>query len=92
MVKPLKSIIGTIADLCPLQKCGVQIQRIDASESKAAVEYKLVITPPAKEAQKLGFSEIDVLHIDLRYGGSFTAMPRFHATMTSQFMQLAKGK
>ena len=92
VVKPLKSIIGTIADLCPLQKCGIKLERINASESKAAVEYKLVITPPAKEAQKLGFSEIDVLHIDLRYGGSFTAMPRFHATMTSQFMQLAKGK
>ncbi len=92
VVKPLKSIIGTIADLCPLQKCGIKLERINASESKAAVEYKLVITPPAKEAQKLGFSEIDVLHIDLRYGGSFTAMPRFHATMTSQFMELAKGK
>ena len=92
VVKPLKSIIGTIADLCPLQKCGVQIQRIDASESKAAVEYKLVITPPPKEARKLKMSSIDVLHIDLRYGGSFTSMPRFHATMTSQFMELAKGK
>ena len=92
VVKPLKSIIGTIADLCPLQKCGIKLERINASESKAAVEYKLVITPPAKEAKKLGFSEIDVLHIDLRYGGSFTAMPRFHATMTSEFMQLAKGK
>ena len=92
VVKPLRTIIGTIADLCPLQKCGIRLERIDASEAKAAVEYKLIITPPAKEAKKLGFSEIDVLHIDLRYGGSFMAMPRFHATMTSQFMQLAKGK
>ena len=92
VVKPLKSIISTIADLCPLQQCGVEIQRIDASEAKAAVEYKLIITPPVKEARKLGFSSIDVLHIDLRYGGSFKSMPRFHATMTPEFMQLAKGK
>ena len=92
VVKPLRSIIGTIADLCPLQKCGIRLERIDASEAKAAVEYKLIITPPAKEAKKLGFSEIDVLHIDLRYGGSFKSMPRFHATMTPEFMQLAKGK
>ena len=92
VVKPLKSIIGTIADLCPLQKCGIKLERINASESKAAVEYKLIITPPPKEAKKLKMSSIDVLHIDLRYGGSFTAMPRFHATMTSEFMQLAKGK
>ena len=92
MVKPLRSIISTIADLCPLQKCGIRLERIDASEAKAAVEYKLIISPPAKEAKKLGFSEIDVLHIDLRYGGSFKSMPRFHATMTPEFMQLAKGK
>ena len=92
VVKPLRTIIGTIADLCPLQKCGIRLERIDASEAKAAVEYKLIISPPAKEAKKLGFSEIDVLHIDLRYGGSFKSMPRFHATMTSEFMQLAKGK
>ena len=92
VVKPLRSIIGTIADLCPLQKCGIRLERIDASEAKAAVEYKLIITPPAKEAKKLGFSEIDVLHIDLRYGGSFKSMPRFHATMTPEFMQLARGK
>ena len=46
----------------------------------------------SKEAKKLKMSSIDVLHIDLRYGGSFKSMPRFHATMTPEFMQLAKGK
>ena len=88
VVKPLKSIIGTIADLCPLQKCGIKLERINASESKAAVEYKLVITPPAST----GLRQVDVLHIDLRYSGSFTSYPRFHATMTPEFMQLSKGK
>ena len=88
VVKSLKSVIATIADLCPLDQCGVEVIRIDASESKAALEYKLVITPPAST----GLKKVDVLHIDLRYSGSFTSYPRFHATMTPEFMQLAKGK
>ena len=88
VVKSLKSVIATIADLCPLDQCGVEVVRIDASESKAALEYKLVITPPAST----GLKKVDVLHIDLRYSGSFTSYPRFHATMTPEFMQLAKGK
>ncbi len=88
VVKSLKSVIATIADLCPLDQCGVEVIRVDASESKAALEYKLVITPPAST----GLKKVDVLHIDLRYSGSFTSYPRFHATMTPEFMQLAKGK
>ena len=88
VVKSLKSVIATIADLCPLDQCGVEVIRVDASESKAALEYKLVITPPAST----GLRQVDVLHIDLRYSGSFTSYPRFHATMTPEFMQLAKGK
>ena len=88
VVKSLKSVIATIADLCPLDQCGVEVVRIDASESKAALEYKLVITPPAST----GLKKVDVLHIDLRYSGSFTSYPRFHATMTPEFMQLARGK
>ena len=88
VVKSLKSVIATIADLCPLDQCGVEVVRVDASESKAALEYKLVITPPAST----GLRQVDVLHIDLRYSGSFTSYPRFHATMTPEFMQLAKGK
>ena len=88
VVKSLKSVIATIADLCPLDQCGVEVIRVDASESKAALEYKLVITPPAST----GLRKVDVLHIDLRYSGSFTSYPRFHATMTPEFMQLARGK
>ena len=88
VVKSLKSVIATVADLCPLDQCGVEVIRIDASEQKAALEYKLVITPPASTRLK----KVDVLHIDLRYSGSFTSYPRFHATMTPEFMQLAKGK
>ena len=37
-------------------------------------------------------THLEHLEDNILNGGSFTAMPRFHATMTSQFMQLAKGK
>ena len=85
VVKPLKSIIATMADLCS-SDCAVEIERVDASEAAAKVEYVLSITPAGSR------NKVKVLHIDLRYGGDFKSYPRFHATMTQEFMQLSKGK
>ena len=85
VVKPLKSIIATMADLCS-SNCAVEIERVDASEAAAKVEYVLSITPAGSR------KKVKVLHIDLRYGGDFKSYPRFHATMTQEFMQLSKGK
>ena len=85
VVKPLKSIIATMADLCS-SDCAVEIDRVDASEAAAKVEYVLSITPAGSR------KKVKVLHIDLRYGGDFKSYPRFHATMTQEFMQLSKGK
>jgi len=85
VVKPLKSIIATMADLCS-SDCAVEIERVDASEAAAKVEYVLSITPSGSR------KKVKVLHIDLRYGGDFKSYPRFHATMTPEFMQLSKGK
>ena len=85
VVKPLKSIIATMADLCS-SDCAIEIKRVDASEAAAKVEYVLSITPSGSR------KKIKVLHIDLRYGGDFKTYPRFHATMTQEFVQLSKGK
>ena len=57
---------------------------LDSSEAAAKVEYVLSITPAGSR------KKVKVLHIDLRYGGDFKSYPRFHATMTPEFMQLAK--
>ena len=74
-----------MADLCS-SDCAVEIDRVDASEAAAKVEYVLSITPSGSR------KKVKVLHIDLRYGGDFKSYPRFHATMTPEFMQLSKGK
>ena len=85
VIKPLKSIIATMADLCS-SDCAIEIKRVEASEAAAKVEYVLSITPSGSR------KKIKVLHIDLRYGGDFKSYPRFHATMTQEFVQLSKGK
>ena len=83
--KSLVSILANLAELCP-EDCQKSIEFQEASETQASVSLTLFVTP------KGSISKVPILNIKLRYGGNFSAFPRFEATITKEFMAYGKKK
>ena len=79
-VYDIHSIMCAIASLAK-QKSSIEIDTAKTYKegSKAAKVYFI-----------LSKGEIPILDIQLRYKGSFTAMPQFFATMTTDFQKMMK--
>jgi len=69
------------------------IAQLAKEETKIEVDTKETFKP-GREAAKVYFilskGKTPILNIELRYKGSFTAMPQFFATMTVNFQKLLK--
>ena len=83
--KSLVSILANLAELCP-EDCQKSIEFQEASEAQASVSLTLFVTP------KGSISKVPILNIKLRYGGNFSAFPRFEATITKEFIAYGKKK
>ena len=77
--KSLHSIMITMVNLAKLPSSLV-FDKVKTGTGAARINFTLLK------------GKYKILDIVLRYGGDFKAYPRFHATMTPEFMQLAKGK
>ena len=83
--KSLTSILANLAELCP-DDCQKSIEFDEASETAAIVKLTLFVTPKGSS------SKVPILDIGLRYGGDFSAFPRFEATITKEFIAYGKQK
>ena len=83
--KSLTSILANLAELCP-DDCQKSIEFKEASETSAIVKLTLFVTPKGSS------SKVPILDIGLRYGGDFSAFPRFEATITKEFIAYGKKK
>ena len=83
--KSLTSILANLAELCP-DDCQKSIEFKEASETAAIVKLTLFVTPKGSS------SKVPILDIGLRYGGDFSAFPRFEATITKEFIAYGKKK
>ena len=83
--KSLTSILANLAELCP-DDCQKSIEFNEASETAAIVKLTLFVTPKGSS------SKVPILDIGLRYGGDFSAFPRFEATITKEFIAYGKKK
>ena len=83
--KSLTSILANLAELCP-DDCQKSIEFEEASETQASVALTLFVTPKGTT------NKVPILNIKLRYGGDFSAFPRFEATITKEFIAYGKKK
>ena len=83
--KSLTSILANLAELCP-DDCQKSIEFEEASETQASVALTLFVTPKGTT------NKVPILNIKLRYGGDFSAFPRFEATITKEFIAYGKNK
>ena len=68
----------------------VAILKLKGQPTKMVVDKKTFANDAASVDFTLKKGRNSLLHITLRYGGSFTAYPRFHATATKSFYNLCK--
>ncbi len=79
-----ETLLEKINDWCGTG-CTNEIRLEKGSAEAASAEFGLYMTSSTGKTMK-------ALHIILRYGGTFTSHPRFHATMTQDFKNEFKTK
>ena len=78
------------ANVQSLDSVIVAMLQLKNMPARMVVDKKTFLNDAASVDFTLFKGKNDLLHITLRYGGSFTAYPRFHATATKNFYNLCK--